>query len=72
MINTESQLESDMYRDTENGYKFQDIIGFLYWSIGNFQQAMEIQDSLKSEGYVGMFTELLSKLSSYNGRENEI
>ncbi|MGM0291553.1 glycosyltransferase [Enterococcus sp. AZ062] len=72
MINTKNNIENDSYRTVENGYNFDDIIGFLYWSLGDISRAIKIEQKLEEVNYKGMLNELFQLLPWNKGDENEL
>ncbi|MEI5994343.1 glycosyltransferase [Candidatus Enterococcus mansonii] len=72
MINTKKNIQHDSYRTVENGYNFEDIIGFLYWSLGDIPSAILIKEELNTTGYKGMLNELFQLLNWNDGDKNEI
>lgn len=63
MVNTRTSIQNDTYRSVENGYNFEDIIGFLYWSLGDVQTAIKINKKLELAGYKGILNKLLQFLN---------
>ena len=72
LINTKNNIKNDSYRTVENGYNFEDIIGFLYWSLGDISKAIMIEKKLEEVNYRGMLYELFQLLPWNEGDENEI
>ncbi|MDQ6112404.1 glycosyltransferase [Enterococcus gallinarum] len=60
LINTRSELNRDTDKYVENGYCFDDVIGYLLFSLGDFESALEIFNNLEKDGYSGMLKELFS------------
>lgn len=58
LSNLKDDLLDDEYRLFENGYMIDDIIGYLYWCLGEFDIAKEMYSTLKANNYFGMLDKL--------------
>jgi glycosyltransferase involved in cell wall biosynthesis len=72
MVNTKKNIYQDHYRTVENGYNFEDIIGFLYWSLGDIPKAIQIKQTLDKKKYKGLLNELFQLLNRSDFDKNEI
>ncbi|MGM0123627.1 hypothetical protein IGI37_000999 [Enterococcus sp. AZ194] len=63
LINTKAMLTREENKYVENGYCFDDMIGYLLLSIGNYDKAYEIYANLTQNNYRGMLSDIFNKIN---------